>query len=72
MHVVNIFSLSVSAATLPKPTLVMHVMVKYNAVTYIVLRAGPLTSSGMLLFIISQQLCNEREKQIEGQVKTFI
>jgi hypothetical protein len=28
MHVVNIFSLSVSAATLPKPTLVMQVIVK--------------------------------------------
>lgn len=25
---------------------VMHVIVKYNAVTYIVLRDGPLTSSG--------------------------
>ena len=28
MQIVKIFSLSVSAATLPKPTLVMHVMVK--------------------------------------------
>lgn len=50
MHVVNIFSLSVSAATFPKPTLVMQVMVKQRAVTYIVLRLGPLTSSGELLW----------------------
>lgn len=46
---VNTRSLSVSAATLPKPTDVMHVMVKYNAVTYIVFRDGPFTSSGKLV-----------------------
>lgn len=46
MQMVKIFSLSVSAATLPKPTEVMQVMVKYSAVTYMVLRDGPLTSSG--------------------------
>lgn len=44
---VKIFSLSVSAATLPKPTLVMHVIVKYNAVTYIVFLLGPFVNSGV-------------------------
>lgn len=46
MHIVNTRSLSVSAATLPNPTDVIHVIVKYNAVTYIVLRDGPFISSG--------------------------
>lgn len=46
MQMVKIFSLSVSAATFPNPTLVMHVIVKYNAVTYIVFRLGPFISSG--------------------------
>lgn len=47
MHIVKIFSLSVSAATLPKPTLVIQVIVKYKAVTYIVFLLGPLVSSGV-------------------------
>lgn len=46
MQMVKTRSLSVSAATLPKPTDVIHVIVKYNAVTYIVFREGPLISSG--------------------------
>lgn len=46
MQIVKIFSLSVSAATLPNPTEVMQVMVKYKAVTYIVRLDGPATSSG--------------------------
>lgn len=41
MHIVKIFSLSVSDATFPNPTLVIHDMVKYNAVTYMVFRGGP-------------------------------
>ncbi len=41
MQMENIFSLSVSAATLPNPTEVMQVIVQYKAVTYIVLRLGP-------------------------------
>ena len=45
MPIVNTFSLSVSGATFPKPTLVMQVIVKYKAVTYIVLRGGPEASS---------------------------
>lgn len=45
IHIVKIFSLSVSEATLPKPTLVIHDMVKYSAVTYMVFLGGPCTSS---------------------------
>lgn len=48
MQIVKILSLSVSAATFPNPTEVMQVIVKYNAVTYIVFLEGPLTSSGVL------------------------
>lgn len=46
IQMVNIFSLSVSAATLPNPTLVIHVIVKYSAVTYMVFLDGPFISSG--------------------------
>ena len=35
------FSLSVSAATLPKPIEVIHVIVKYSAVMYIECTGGP-------------------------------
>lgn len=52
MQMVKIFSLSVSAATLPKPTEVMQVIVKYNAVTYIVLLDGPATNSGAVLVLV--------------------
>jgi len=45
MPIVNTFSLSVSGATLPNPTLVMQVIVKYKAVTYMVLRGGPAANS---------------------------
>lgn len=48
MHIVKILSLSVSAATLPNPTDVIHVIVKYSAVTYIVFLEGPFMSSGVL------------------------
>lgn len=48
MQIVKILSLSVSAATFPKPTEVMHVIVKYNAVTYIVFLDGPFINSGVL------------------------
>jgi hypothetical protein len=41
--------LSVSGATFPNPTLVMHVMVKYRAVTYIVCRGGPSINSARKL-----------------------
>ena len=41
MKRVNNFSLSVSAATFPKPMEVIHVMVKYNAVRYMLLIGGP-------------------------------
>lgn len=47
MHIVKILSLSVSAATLPNPTDVMHVIVKYSAVTYIVFLEGPFINSGV-------------------------
>lgn len=43
--IVNIFSLSVSGETLPKPTEVMQVMVKYKAEMYIVHLVGPPMSS---------------------------
>jgi len=49
MQIVKILSLSVSAATLPNPTEVIQVMVKYKAVTYMVFLEGPLISSGVLL-----------------------
>lgn len=49
MQIVKILSLSVSAATLPNPTEVIQVMVKYKAVTYMVFLDGPLISSGVLL-----------------------
>ena len=49
---VKIFSLSVSAATLPNPTEVMQVIVKYNAVTYMVLLDGPATNSGAVLVLV--------------------
>jgi len=45
MQIVKIFSLSVSEATFPNPTLVIHDMVKYRAVTYMVFLGGPCTSS---------------------------
>lgn len=52
MQMVKIFSLSVSAATLPNPTEVMQVIVKYNAVTYMVLLDGPATNSGAVLVLV--------------------
>lgn len=52
MQIVKIFSLSVSAATLPNPTDVMQVMVKYSAVTYMVRLEGPATSSGAVLAFV--------------------
>lgn len=52
MHIVKIFSLSVSEATLPNPTLVMHDMVKYSAVTYMVFLGGPCTSSVALAWSV--------------------
>lgn len=52
MQMVNIFSLSVSAATFPNPTEVMQVMVKYRAVTYIVRLEGPAMSSGAVLAFV--------------------
>ena len=45
MIIVNIFSLSVSGETFPKPTDVMQVMVKYRADMYIVHLVGPPWSS---------------------------
>lgn len=48
MQMVKILSLSVSAATFPNPTEVIHVIVKYNAVTYIVFLDGPFINSGVL------------------------
>lgn len=51
---VNIFSLSVSGATLPKPTLVIQVIVKYKAVTYIVLLDGPFVSSVVVPLFIQE------------------
>lgn len=53
IHMVNIFSLSVSDATLPKPTLVMHDMVKYSAVTYMVFLEGPFISSVELVISLT-------------------
>lgn len=67
MHIVKTRSLSVSAATFPKPTYenigtvytvqsifitnfltdVIQVIVKYNAVTYIVFLDGPFINSGI-------------------------
>lgn len=47
IQIVKIRSLSVSAATFPNPTDVMHVMVKYSAVTYMVFLDGPFISSGV-------------------------
>lgn len=53
MIIVNIFSLSVSGDTLPKPTLVMQVMVKYSDVTYMVKRTGPpINSLGKVMFLL--------------------
>lgn len=49
MQMVKIFSLSVSGATLPKPMLVMQVMVKYSEVMYIVERSGPPSSSNFIV-----------------------
>ena len=49
IQMVKIFSLSVSAATLPKPTLVMQVMVKYRDETYMVFLEGPRTSTGAIV-----------------------
>lgn len=40
-QMVKIFSASVFGATLPKPTLVKEVNVKYKAVTYLLLILGP-------------------------------
>uniref|UniRef100_A0A224Y3K0 Putative secreted protein n=1 Tax=Panstrongylus lignarius TaxID=156445 RepID=A0A224Y3K0_9HEMI len=48
MQMVKIFSLSVSAATLPNPTLVIQVIVKYRAVTYMVFLEGPFINSNVL------------------------
>ena len=53
MQMEKIFSLSVSAATLPKPTLVMQVMVKYKAVTYMVFLLGPFNNSTEATLVLS-------------------
>lgn len=53
MIMVNIFSLSVSGETLPKPTEVMQVMVKYRADMYMVHLLGPPTRSrGNVMFLL--------------------
>lgn len=53
MIMVNIFSLSVSGETLPNPTDVMQVMVKYRADMYMVHLLGPPTSSrGNVIFFV--------------------
>lgn len=51
MIIVNIFSLSVSGETLPKPTDVMQVIVKYKAEMYMVHFVGPpCNSRGKVIF----------------------
>ena len=53
MIMVNIFSLSVSGETLPKPTDVMQVIVKYSADMYMVHLFGPPTRSrGNVMFLV--------------------
>lgn len=44
----NIFSVLVFGDTLPNPTLVKLLSVKYSAVTYLDLRSGPLVGSDLL------------------------
>lgn len=52
IQMVKIFSLSVSGATLPKPTLVIQVIVKYNDVIYIVDLSGPPSSSTRAVILL--------------------
>lgn len=53
MIIVNIFSLSVSGDMLPKPTDVIHVIVKYSAEMYIVSLFGPpIKSRGNVMFFV--------------------